>query len=376
MSIKLNDRSVTIAILLGLLFILSGCGSAGSPPIIPNTGCGANCGSALGSVINVAALPTCPTGYATGMSCSQATVVCPGTADLNVTYGYMAPPSGPINGTVFFHAGGSGDVPLGISEYIPPYSSTAGFALVQMAWASSWEDTGLTVKNVGVAACRPATLMNYIFQQVATPGGAKCAQGFSAGSAAVGYALAWYGAGRYLDNVELLSGPVFSDIEQGCMVPQPPQLSVCTPGQFGCPPNSEFPDFPSYDTGSSGTATGVGLITGDASCDGSANTTAQSNANWKAMSIVNGTTKPSFSYPQTAVAGWVCNNGLNPSAAQGDIFYQQFTSSGQTAAFSLNPVTGCSGAEGVGSGTVASLGGEAGSVAISNDMIAHCIVRH
>jgi hypothetical protein len=379
MTKKLVERSVAVAGLLGLLFILSGCGGAASPPsTLTTTGCGANCSPTPGSVINVAALSTCPTGYATGMSCSQATVVCPGTADLNVTYGYMAPPSGPINGTVFFHAGGSGDVPLGISEYIPPYSNTAGFALVQMAWASSWEDTGLTVKNVGVAACRPATLMNYIFQQVATPGGAKCAQGFSAGSAAVGYALAWYGAGSYLDNAELLSGPVFSDIEQGCMVPQPPQLSVCTPGQFGCPTNinSEFLDFPAYDTGGSGTATGVGLITGDASCDGSANTTPQSNANWKAMSIVNGTTTPSFSYPKTAMAGWVCNNGLNPSAAQGDLFYQQFTGPGQTAGFSLYPVTNCLQAEGVGSGTVDSLGGEIGSVAISNDMIAHCIVRH
>jgi len=365
---------VNITLLLALLLILSGCGGAGSPQITPTTGCGANCAPALGSVTNVAALSTCPTGYAPGMNCSRATVVCPDTADLNVTYGYMAPPALPIKGTIFFHAGGSGDVPLGISEFIGPYSA-AGFALVQMAWASSWEDSGLTVKNVGVSACRPATFMKYIFQNVATSGGAKCAQGLSAGSAAVGYSLAWYGAGSYLDNVELLSGPVFSDIAQGCMVPQPLSLSVCSAGQFGCPANSEFPDLPSYNTGPEGpgTAAGVGRITGDDSCGGTANTTSQSSSKWKAMSIVSDTVTPSFSYPQTAVAGWVCNNGINPSAAQGDIFYLQFTNAQQTAGFSLNPVTNCDGAEGVTLGTVT---GEPGATAISNDMIAHCIVRH
>jgi len=91
------------------------------------------------------------------------------------------------------------------------------------------------------------------------------------------------------------------------------------------------------------------------------------------MSIVSDTVTPSFSYPQTAVAGWVCNNGINPSAAQGDIFYLQFTNAQQTAGFSLNPVTNCDGAEGVTLGTVT---GEPGATAISNDMIAHCIVRH
>src|SRR5208282_4513681 len=132
----------------------------------------------------------------------------------------------------------------------------------------------------------------------------KCAQGFSAGSSAVAYALAWYGAGSYLDNAELLSGPVFSDIQQGCEYPQPP------------------------------------------------------------------------------LAGWVCNNGTtsvgNNSAAQGDIFYQQFTSTQQAGgSFSLNPVSNCNGDEGVDPGTVVLSGVTVvGSTAISNDTIAHCIVRH
>jgi hypothetical protein len=182
-----------------------------------------------------------------------------------------------------------------------------------------------------------------------------------------------------LDNAELLSGPVFSDMEQGCEYPQPPLLTVCPAGQFGCN-GAAFQDSPSY---TPGTALGVGQITGDTTCGGNPNgntpTTPQSNANWKAMSIVNGTSMPGFSYPQTSLAGWVCNNGTtsvgNNSAAQGDIFYLEFTSTQQTGgAFSLNPISNWNGDEGVDPGSTAS--GVTGSVAISNDMIAHCIVRH
>jgi hypothetical protein len=371
---------------LALFLILSGCGGSSSnsarttPPATP--GCTTDCGTpaSLGSISGVAALPSCPAAenYAAGMSCFQASVSCPNTADIGVTYGYLAP-AGSIKGTIFFHGGGDGTLAQDISDYGAAYTA-AGYAMVQMAWATKWEDTGLTAKDVGKAACRPATLMNYIFENVAPSGAAKCAQGFSAGSAAVGYTLAWYGGGSYLDNAELVSGPVFSDIQQGCEYPQPPLLNICTPGQLGCPANSEFQDSPSY---TPGTALGVGGITGDASCGGNPNgntpTTSQSNANWKAMSIVSGTSIPSFNYPQTSLAGWVCNNGTvagvgNNSAAQGDIFYQQFSSAQQTGgSFSLNPVSNCNGDEGVDQGTVGTL---AGSVAISNDTIAHCIVRH
>ncbi len=392
MKTNLLRNAALWSVLMGLSLILSGCGGTSAAPAISTptgSGCTTDCGTpgALGTVSNVAPLTPCPTGpggYAAGMTCSQATVSCPNTADIGVTYGYMAP-AGTIQGTVFFHGGGDGTEPQDITDFADAYSA-AGLALVQMAWASKWEDTGLATKNVGQAACRPATLMKYIFDNVATTSGAaKCAQGFSAGSAAVAYALAWYGAGSYLDNAELISGPVFSDIEQGCEFPPPALLTVCGPGQFGCT-GASFQDSPSY---TPGTADGVGGITGDTSCGGGPNnntpTTSQSNANWKAMSIVNGTSAPTFSYPQTSIAGWVCNNGTvagvgNNSAAQGDIFYQQFSSTSQTGgSFSLNPVSLCNGDEGVSEGVFGTL---SGSDAITDDTIgsgasaAHCIVRH
>ena len=397
-------NAFVLALLLGVISVAMGCGGSSASSSTPSGGgtggggtggggtgggggggSGAGMPAALGTVSGVSALSSCPAmqNYAAGMSCYQATVSCPNTADIGVTYGYLAPP-GTIQGTVFFHGGGDGTEAQDISDFAPDYLG-AGYALVQMSWATQWENTGLTTLNVGYAACRPATLMNYIFQKVATTSGAaKCAQGFSAGSAAVGYALAWYGAGSYLDNAELISGPVFSDIEQGCEYPPPALLNICVPGQFGCPANSEFQDSPSYVPG---TAEGVGGITGDPTCGGGGTgtpTSAQSGANWKAMSIVNGTSMPSFTYPDTSIAGWVCNNGTtsvgNNSAAQGDIFYLQFTSTSQTGgSFSLNPVSNCNGDEGVSQGNI---GTTPGWQAITNDTIGsatnapHCTVRH
>jgi hypothetical protein len=90
--------------------------------------------------------------YAAGMSCYQATVSCPNTADIGVTYGYLAPP-GTIQGTVFFHGGGDGTEAQDISDFAPDYLG-AGYALVQMSWATQWENTGLTTLNVGYAAWR------------------------------------------------------------------------------------------------------------------------------------------------------------------------------------------------------------------------------
>src|SRR5579863_2982780 len=312
--------------------LLAGCGGGSSSgpnsPAAPAPPPAPASARPLGSVSHVQALGSCPAGYAANQ-CWQATVSCPGTADIQITYGLQQVPGS--KGTIVLHGGGQGTMPFagGIALY-----AGSGYSLVTLAWATDWEDTGVSTKNVLTAACRPATFFNYIFQNVATTG-AKCAEGFSAGSAALAYALAWYGAESYLDKVELVSGPVFSDIAQGCMVPQPAPLTVCPAGQFGCEPGDTFQDSPSYPPGLS---IGVGQITGDSSCGGSNPTSSTSNGNWKAMSIVDGTDAPTFAYPNTSVGGWICDNGQNNSAAQGDIFFQQFKSTSQVASLLVVPV--------------------------------------
>jgi len=202
----------------------------------------------LGTVSHVTPIPVCPQGYFDGMQCSVATVSCPDTADIQVTFGYENP-AGTPKGTIFFHDGAGGTTPYaaGLSpseNYLVSYLG-AGYQIVQMSWATDWEEVGASHQaSIGAAACRPATLMQYIYQNVRVSG-AMCAQGQSGGSAAIAYALAWYNAASFVDKVELISGPVFGNVEEGCVVPHAAPLTVCPSGQFGCV-GAAWQDTPQY----------------------------------------------------------------------------------------------------------------------------------
>jgi hypothetical protein len=322
----------------------------------------------LGSLTAIKPLSVCPTGYNAGASCFQANVSCPNTADIQVTYGFINP-AGIPRGTIVLLRG-AGGTQAGLGNYAATYLRD-GYRVVQTAWATDWEDTGLATKSIKTAACRAATLLNFIDQNIYDGNGGMCAQGFSAGSAEVAYSLSWYGSSNYLDKVELLSGPVFGDIAQGCMVPQAPPVTVCRAGQFGCV-GAPFADKPQYVTGIQPL---VSNLTGG-KCQSQNMTSAQDNARWKSMSIVDGTPNPSFFYPKTAMAGWVCSNGLNNSAAQGEIYYQNF-GPGQTPHYSLTRIDNCAGPEGVDTGSTPL--GASGFLAITTDMtdpVAGCIKRH
>jgi hypothetical protein len=317
------------------------------------------------------------------MTCEEVKVTnCPGDADLsNVILGVKNPGSTP-KGTVFLHGGGGGLQPFNAgpsgSTYVDQYLE-GGYQVVQITWPSDWEDTGEQAKSIKLAACRPATILAY----VADPSnqihitGAMCAQGHSGGTGALGYTLAWYNGSNYLDKVLLTSGPVFGDIAQGCVVPDAPDVTVV-------PTNgAAWSAHPSY--GSIGAA--VGTWTGDSTCQGANPTTCSSYVSWKDQSIVSGdsnfmgcvTTGPSasFLYPQTALSGWLCNNDVNASAAEGNFFYQNFTSTSQTAHFALTAISQCPGAEDIWDGVTPQ--GTSGLTASAHDMldpVNGCIPRH
>jgi len=325
----------------------------------------------LGAVKEISRLSTCPSDFLAGMTCFQAHVSCPNTANIGVTFG-SEEPAGPPKGTIVLLEGGSGRNPMGAEGYVEKYLQD-GFRVVQLAWDSAWEVTGVANNtSIKTAACRPATFLKFASESLHTEGG-MCAQGDSAGSGALAYSLAWYGSGSFLDKVELLSGPVFGDIEQGCVVPNAAISTVCPAGQFGCN-GLPWPDSPAY---VGGDITAIDHWSGNLTCNGVTTTTRASNLSWKAMSIVDGTTNPSFSYPHTAMAGWLCSNVAkeqNNSAAQGEFFYEQFTEAGQTADYSLTRIDDCTGNEGVSGGVTPQ--GETGMFAISHDMVAGCIKRH
>jgi hypothetical protein len=97
------------------------------------------------------------------------------------------------------------------------------------------------------------------------------------------------------------------------------------------------------------------------------------------MSIVDGLTgaeaDSTFTYPKTSISGWLCSkpescNGSwcqNNSAAQGQLYYQNVTTSKN-----VYRVDNCLSTEGVDEGTVPALNDETGLQAIIADMVNQC----
>ena len=329
----------------------------------------------LGTVKNPSVV-ACPGDFSPGMTCQTATVSCPSANDLGVTFGF-ASPAGTPKGTIVSLEGGGGTQPL--TTYDPQFLS-AGYQVVDVAWASDWEDNGLpsAQKSIRSGACRPATLLLYIFNTIHQRGSAMCALGNSGGSGAVSYALAGYQASSYLDKVVLTNGPVFSDISTGCREPPlPASMIICPAGQFGCAGQS-WSATTTYQT----VASNVSNWTGMTCAPATGSTTSVQNAAWKEMSTVDGETGTSFSYPQTAMSGWLCSsqtaNGTpeNNVAAEAELFYKQFKSTAQVPHFSVNRLDGCSG-EDQSQATTSS--GEPAIQAEVNDMldpVVGCVKRH
>lgn len=295
------------------------------------------------------------------------------TPNLSLTYSYDTPPT--PRGTVVLFTGGSGTLSnvSVLNRFARDYYNL-NYEVVQIAWESDWEQT---TDSLGIltAGCRPAGFLNYVLNtpllnaRLSNPQAGLCAQGFSAGAGALGYVLTFYGDSAQtrnylstdLDNVELTSGPELSDIEKGCHVTvgvQPPPVPICYPGQqYGCSSGTNgWSNSPLFiDTDLRWVQAWTGNLT--PACNGTQDTTA-SDPKWKAMSILTGT-GGNFTYPKLGMAGWLCASSLpntctyqcpNNSAAQGELFFSQFTSNAQVAAFHLTGVIDCNSAEGVADG--------------------------
>jgi hypothetical protein len=386
------------------LVMLNGCGGSSATPAAQQPP-----PSGSPSVV-VGATVTCTGDFFSDSTipavCHSATVTnCPNVSDLSLTYSYDTPAS--PKGTIVFLSGAGGTDDTGDADPAGFYFAN-GYEVIQIEWADEWEytggnDTNTSPANVRLAACRGATLLNFIFNtnnSTLYSGGGRCAEGSSAGSGAIAYALTFYGAGSYLDAVEMKSGPPLADFKQGCEEPPPPDpVTICPVGQFGCQLGGTQPWMlsPTY----TGAASGVRNWTGDSTCAVPGTmTSAASEAAWLQESIVNdGTGSPTYSYPKTAMTAWLCQNlsegnmcvggqGGTPqnycpnnSTSQGQIYYAKMTSGGNlpVASFNVYAVQNCDGPEGV-SGpdpTVAAITvngiPENGTIAIENDMLAQCV---
>ena len=320
-----------------------------------------------------------------GMLCQTATVSCPNAADIQVTYGCGGGPANP-QGTVVLFSGSAGTSPDGdgddMATYAASYINT--FEVVEFEWASAWQDPSSNGSggDILAAACRPATFLNYVSSSGLNVG-TMCAQGSSAGSAAVAYSMAWYGQASSLTNVELIAGPVLSEIDQGCTYPNAGTPTLCAAGSSNyCSPKTvSWTDADIYVPND---ATSVSSWSGIPAC-ASSGVNSSNYAAWAAMSIVDGSNSgyaPSFSYP-TPIHGWVCQSYSscdapgcpNNSASEGKFFYDAvFNGEGGTVNFSRMELTGtqqCAGAEGVVQGIDPDSGGHESS-AITTDMGQKC----
>jgi hypothetical protein len=343
----------------------------------------------LGSVATPQLITTgCPgnAGFSSRMTCYSTTVSCPGTYDIPLVFGFLAgTPNPSIRGTIVLLPGSSGgsasadgeDIFIsGASYYNNNNYPAAGYNVVEMAWGHAiplgflgmaWEDTTndcgnncpppVPASSIQAAACRPATFLNYIAgnSNYHTSGTGMCAQGFSGGSGAVGYALAWYAASDkslgYLDKAVLISGPVFSNIELGCEVPGPIQTfsPVCSGSPAFCPTGNGSWDFAPYFY--EGTVAGAMRgFTGDQTCR-LTNTSPQSDQNWLNMSIVEG--NASFNYKYTVLSGFACGNvasgsgTMNNSSTQAWTFFNNPIITPTNVPYFFYNVLNCSGSEGV-----------------------------
>jgi hypothetical protein len=353
------------------------------------------------------------------LNCFTAVVTCPNTQAIALTFGYLNPvgivPNAPsqANGVIVIHPPGTGTTPP--DDGLPGKYFTNGYEIVELAWANAWEQTydpfqPGNVPSIQNAACRPATFLNYVYSNPdnifpnvlgINPNAGMCAQGVSAGSGAIAYSMAYYGAGTYLDNVELISGPVFGDIEQGCIEP-PPTNNVTVCGQtnymghqYGCQlgtGGSTWTLSPTYIQGAQGgVSTWTNTVSPNPSCAGNMNTLPAKNAAWLAQSIVDQSTGgtgqgaiPVFNY-STGISAWLCrslaNGTANNSSPQGQIFYANIGFNNQPPHYDVYAVDGCVGPEGVSSGNVpgfypqdftcGSQPGACGGNAITYDMVGY-----
>lgn len=365
----------------------------------------------LGKVTTFSVETPCPAGehgskplsYAT---CYMATVDdCPSYQSgvtippINANVGVSTPPNW-NNSTIFLHSGGNGedyfDAKPDTGKYVSYANQyyNAGFQVVQIAWLGNWADNTNEppLKVAKYEACRTATILNFaytsplIHNSGANSSGAMCAQGHSAGSAAMAYPLAWYGASSYLNSVLLTSGPVYANIAAGCQYPPASQfknpITVCPSGQFGCQAGAAntWPNTVQYLN--DGTSSFVAEITDNppGNCNnytGSGTPTTSDNQDWLKMSI--GSSGASYSYPKTSLYAYLCNNPLNTqtmtnqnnAAGEGQLFYQNITSASQVLNYAVYGVTGCVNYEEIWDGNISN--GSSAFTSSAQNMINSCV---
>jgi hypothetical protein len=308
--------------------------------------------SSLGTVTNVMDLSACPAGAPANATCKQITVSgCPGieTESITATIAILAPPATAIGTVVHLSGGGGrGFQGAGTANY-----RAAGFRNVLVAWTTDWEQT--QTSGIKAAACRPSTVLKWIFDEPTLHAGSRttafCGEGFSGGSGQLGYALAQYGMGDYLDYVNELSGPPFGRIDLGCDGSAPATASVCGATVTMRLPPALLDPWENIKTPLTCGSTGVPAAELD---------------RWKTDSISIGGV---YAYPKTMVQFYDCTNGATAVTAMAQIYETQIEQAeAGTSLVGYHCYSQADGCQGEALGT--------GAMDATTAMIAGCTPRH
>jgi hypothetical protein len=266
-------------------------------------------------------------------------------------------------GTVVLFSGGSGTAwfvtDTDTDPVYAPYYFDAGLQVVLVAWKPTWRDNtnAPEVKSMKYEACRPATLLKMAYQSHSIhrkddSTGAMCAQGHSTGATAIAFALAWYDADSYLNNVLFTSGPPQANIKAGCQYPAVSPfnnpIEVCAGASPGEPApmchvgtNGTWNDCTQYLRGGRSCASpddptrlspasSVAHYTNNppGNCNDwnrQHDATTSYDSNWFDMSVVS--TGADYSYVNTSVHAFLCATGEeeNNSAAQSWLYLQHLS---------------------------------------------------
>jgi hypothetical protein len=274
-------------------------------------------------------------------ACYHATIICPQTTDLGVTYG-VATPTTPSNGTIVFVPAkfGINTLPGNYIGEIPWDLYHDSYQTIQFAFDSQWQLTGTSTASLKVAACRVATILNFLYTSFYlantnnSPTAGMCAHSQSGGAGGLGFALTYYGVGSFLDKAGFVSGPEYGNLVNGCTTPIHPPTNICPAPNgvyaMGCNTVAgSWQDRPNYQQGSAQNLS-VELDDNPPCYDKTYTYTSSSKHTLAATSVVDNGTDGTFTYPQTAVSAYLCDDDSiwkNPSEAQGWAYYSQFTNS-------------------------------------------------
>jgi hypothetical protein len=200
------------------------------------------CAAALGHaqapdpIGTIQSSPIACQGLKNGGSCFALDVSCPSLPDYTAYLKILNPTVSATGTAVFVTGGGTTDLlelrPDG--PVVVRQLRTAGYRIAEVTYGApfnaselGWE-TNANGAGVRAAACRFATVLQWVHDNFLDAGTALCAAGNSAGAEVIGQSLAHYGAGDILAFAELSSGPPYGRLDYACENTQPVMTSPCS----------------------------------------------------------------------------------------------------------------------------------------------------